>query len=231
VKLTKDNILYAIIGLLAGAIIGYLGTGALNRTVPPAAVSSATPPAGHPEVGAGAGAGTDAGGMQADVSATLGQARSEPQNFAAQMKAGSLYYQIKRYDTALEYFERAYRLKPDEVEVLVALGNANFDLGRFSEAERWYKQALERRPDDVDVRTDLGLSYYLREPRDLDRAIEAYRGSLRLDPRHEKTLQNLITALIEKGEGAEARRWMERLAEVNPENPALAQFRSRLGGP
>ena len=65
--------------------------------------------------------------------------------------------------------------------------------------------------------------------RDLDRAISTYRASLGYDPRHEKTLQNLITALLEKGDAAAARGFLARLEQVNPNNEALAQFRARLG--
>ena len=111
---------------------------------------------------------------------------------------------------------------------LVSLGNANFDLERFRESISWYEQALKVRPNDVNVRTDLGLAYYLSTPKDLDRAIASYRSSLGYDPRHEKTLQNLITALIEKGDLASARTFLAQLEKVNPENQALAQFREKI---
>ena len=101
---------------------------------------------------------------------------------------------------ALEFLDHAYKIKPNDFDVLTQLGNVNFDLKRYPEAEKWYQLALKIKPDDVSVRTDLGLSYYFREPRELDQAIAVYRESLKYDPRHEKTLQNLTAALIDKGD-------------------------------
>lgn len=233
--MSKDNILYGIIGLLGGLIIGYLGTNYINRSAAtePVAASAGAPsaapgtseiPADHPPT-AGASA---AGGMQGEVQATLERAKAAPEDFDAQMKAGDLYYQIKRYDQAIEYFQRAQKVRPNDFTAVVNLGNANFDLERFGEAQKWYEQALKLRANDVNVRTDLGLSYFLDTPRNLDRAIAAYKASLGYDPRHEKTLQNLITALIEKGDKAGARSYLTQLEKVNPENTALPKFREQL---
>lgn len=225
--MNKDHFLYGTIGLLLGLIIGYLATNSINRTMPiraqseqpnATANSKAQLPLDHPPTN---------GGMQADVARTLEQARREPNNFDAQMEAASLYAQIKRHETALEFYGRAYKLKPKDIMVLTSLGNTTFDLGSFQEAERWYEEVLKLRPDDVNVRTDLGLTYYLRQPRDLDKAIAAYRAALSYDPKHEKTLQNLITALIDKGD-AEARDYLKQLEQINPNNNALAQFRAQL---
>lgn len=229
--MNKENILFGIIGLLVGVIIGYLATNSLNRSVPLPVASSgggAQLPPDHPSVGDSGAAGGGGGGMQADVAETIEQARREPKNFEAQMKAGGLFYQIKRYEQALEFYRRAQQIKPDDFEVLSQLGNSTFDLGQYDEAARWYNEALRVRPDAVNVRTDLGLTYYLRTPRDLDRAIEIYREALKYDPRHEMTLQNLATALIDKGERAAAGESLRRLEEVNPNNQALAQLRARL---
>ena len=79
------------------------------------------------------------------------------------------------------------------------------------------------------ARTDLGLTYYLRKPPDLDQAIATFREALSRNPKHEKTLQNLITALIDNGDAPAARAVLKELEGVNPGNPALPQFRERLG--
>jgi tetratricopeptide (TPR) repeat protein len=110
----------------------------------------------------------------------------------------------------------------------VKLGNANFETGNYETAEKWYTAALARNPDDVNVRTDLGLTFYLRNPPDYERAISEYRGSLQRDPRHEQTLQNLVVALTRVGNAAEAEEMLARLREVSPGNEALSKLRSDL---
>ncbi len=169
--------------------------------------------------------------MQGEIAATIERAKTAPEDFAAQMKAGALYYQIKRYDQALEYFQRAQKARPNDFEALSSLGNVLFDLQRFADAAKWYELALKLRPNDVNVRTDLGLAYYLGQPRDLDRAIASYRTSLGHEPQHEKTLQNLITALIDKGDAKSARSYLAQLEQVNPNNPAIVPFRAKLNSP
>ena len=237
--MNKPNYLYGIIGLLAGLIVGYIGTNYINQTNHPAATAGASaatstdlppdhPPTGATEDSSGAagarGSGSN-GGPQMDV---IQRARNEPANFEAQMQAADMFRQIKRFDGALEFYERALKTRPKDFKLLVALGDANFELKRYEEAERWYQSALKQNPNDATVRNDLGLSFYLRSPRDLDRAIAAYRDALKIDPRYEKTLQNLTQALIDKGEKAAAGETLKRLEEVNPENTAIAPLRSQV---
>jgi tetratricopeptide (TPR) repeat protein len=240
--MNKPNYLYGIVGLLAGIIIGYIGTDYINQTNRsadtaggPAATSNALPP-DHPPTGAtgangdssGATGSGSNGGPQAEVMSVVERARKEPANFEAQMQAADLFKQIRRFDGALEFYESAFKTRPKDFKLLVALGDANFELKRYEEAERWYQSALKQNPNDATVRNDLGLSFYLRSPRELDRAIAAYRDALKIDPRYEKSLQNLTQALIDKGEKAAAGETLKRLEEVNPDNTALAPLRSQL---
>jgi tetratricopeptide (TPR) repeat protein len=230
--MNKQSYLYGIIGLLTGLIIGYIGTNYINQTYnPPSTASDASessnslPPDHPPASGA---QGSTNGNPQTDVTAAIEQARNEPSNAEAQMKAAELFKQINRHEGALEFYERAYKAKPNDFKLLVALGDTNFDLRRYEEAEKWYQLALKQNPNDAIVRMDLGLSFYLRSPRDLDKAIAAYRDALKVDPRHEKTLQNLTQALIDKGDKASAGEMLKRLEGVNPANPSIAQFRAQL---
>jgi tetratricopeptide (TPR) repeat protein len=233
--MNKPNYLYGIIGLLAGLIIGYIGTDYINDTYRPAATagdraatSSALPP-DHPPTGDSPGAaGGSNSGPQTEVMAVIQQARNEPSNFEAQMRAADLFLQIDRPDGALEFYERAAKARPKDSKVLATLGNTYFKLKQYEEAERWYQASLKQNPNDVVVWIDLGSSFYLQSPRDLDKAIAAYRNALKVDPRYEKALQNITQALIDKGNKAEAGETLKRLEEVNPDNNALAQLRSQL---
>ena len=159
--------------------------------------------------------------------AVIQQARSDPSNFDAQMKAADMFLQINRKEGALEFYERAVKIKPNDFDLLVKLGDATFDQQRYEDAAKWYEQALKIKANTT-VQMDLGLTYYLRSPHDLDRAIENFRAALKSDPRHEKTLQNLTRVLIEKGDKAAAATSLKQLEQVNPNNPAIADLRSRL---
>ena len=149
--MTRDNLLFAIIGVLFGFIVGFLFASTMNQRYgpgAPAAVSSGQLPGDHPPLGANPGA-PASGNMQAEVTAQIEKARSEPKNFEAQVKAAELFYQIQRFDQTIEFLLKANQLKPDDYRTVVFLGVANLDAGHYDVAEKWYKAALLKKSDDV----------------------------------------------------------------------------------
>jgi tetratricopeptide (TPR) repeat protein len=147
--MTRDNLLFAIIGVLFGFIVGFLfASTMMQRSAAPTAMSSSQMPADHPALGANAGA-PNQGNMQAEVTAQLEKARSEPNNFEAQVKAAELYYQIQRFDPAIEFLLKANQLKPDDYQTVVLLGLVNLDAGHYDVSEKWYRAALLKKSDDV----------------------------------------------------------------------------------
>ncbi len=220
--MNREKTLIGIIGLLAGVIIGYVGSNYLNKTYGPGAPEATGAstgselPAGHPPTEGS----SPGGGMEA-----IDKARRDPNDFEAQIQAASLFKQINRNEQALEFLNAALKIRPNDFDLLVNLGNTTFDLRQYETAEQWYRKALAVKPNEVVVIMDLGLTYFLRQPRDIDRAIAEYRRALAIDSGHEKTLQNMIAALIEKGDRSEAREYLSRLEQVNPSNQAIAQFK------
>jgi tetratricopeptide (TPR) repeat protein len=147
--MTRDNLLFTIIGLLLGFIVGFMLASGINQREALQAARTQAIPADHPPVGDAQPA--NPGGMQAEVSAALDKARKEPTNFEAQLKAAELYYQIQRFDDAIGYLLKANQLQPDSYETVANLGMVNMDAGHFETAEKWYKAALMKKPDDVRV--------------------------------------------------------------------------------
>lgn len=144
------------------------------------------------------------------------------------MRAGGAFREIRRFEPALDFYRNAVKAKADSSEAWTRLGDTLFDLQRFEEAAEPYSRSLEIDPRNATVRMDLGLCWFLRTPRDLDRAIAEFRGALEIDARHEKSLQNLTAALIEKGDLSTARQILDRLSSVNPSNPSISAFRAKL---
>ena len=222
--MNKNSVIFGVLGIFVGLAIGFFGANALNRkTATDKQNTSAAAPLTNPQSPQ---TGTNPAGMLADVQATLDKAKSEPENFDAQQKAGEMYSKIRRFDTALEFYEKAQKIKPNDFSANSALGNAYFDLKQYEKAQTAYANALEINPKDVAVRTDYGLTFYLHEPGDTDRAISEYRKSLKIDSNHELTLQNLIVALNEKGQNEEAAKALATLKGVNPENDLVKKFDS-----
>lgn len=143
------------------------------------------------------------------------------------MTAGDLYYQIQRFDDALKFYESANRLRPADTEPLLKIGNTNFDAERYEEAQRWYSAALKKNPNDMNVRTDLGLTFFLRTPRDIDRAVKEFNAVLAIQPDNEIALQNLALAFIETNDTDNLRKTLDKLSAVNPNNPVVLKHRPK----
>ncbi|MDX6694274.1 MAG: hypothetical protein QOF02_1877 [Blastocatellia bacterium] len=233
--MSKDNILFVIIGVLLGFIGGFLFANSVNqRGLPPRATSSASRPAtqsnelppDHPP--AAPKATQDITELSKELKEAVEKAKSDSSNFDAQVAAAKRLYENRLYEQAVEYFTRANKLRPDDYETITNLGNTYFDAGKFDLAEQWYDTALARKPNDVDVRTDLGLSFFFRKPPDMARAVKEFRAALQYDPKHEQTLINLIVVLSEKGDVQEARTALAQLEKASPNNSALPKLRTRI---
>ena len=228
--MSKENVLYSVIGLLLGFMIGFFFANSVNQRGDALAPRTTGTAASLPSNGvAEQGGGMPGTGMSMQqVQDTIERARKDPNDFEAQVQAAQLFSQVRRFDGAIEFLQRANKLRPDDYQVVVLLGNTNFDAGRFEEAEKWYTEALKRKPNDVDVRTDLGLTFFFREPPDVDRAIAEYRRSLENNPSHEQTLHNFTVALIRKGDAEQAQAMLARLEKVNPNFPRLPELRNNI---
>lgn len=225
----KDKIIVGIGGIVIGMVIGFLFANSLNKSssitqVTSAPSNSSAPanlnlPPDHPPLGQTSDQTATAPLPQ--VMEAIERAKQKPDDFEAQMTAADLYYQIQRYEDAAKLYEKANQLKPNELEPLVKIGNSYFDAEQYENAEKWYLAALKKSPNDVNVRTDLGLTFFLRTPRDINRAIKEYQAALALAPDNEIALQNLALAYIENGDKQNLQVAVEKLRKVNPSNPAV----------
>jgi tetratricopeptide (TPR) repeat protein len=107
---------------------------------------------------------------------------------------------------------------PNDAAPRVQLGNIYFDAERYEDAIKWYSEAMKINPRDVDVSTDLGVClYYTNQP---DKALEQFDHSLKIDPKHAKTIlnQGIVRAFGKQDlEGAQAA-WQQVIA-LAPDGP------------
>lgn len=181
--MSRENLLFAIIGLLLGFIVGFMFASSMSQkaTSQQAAASSPGMPADHPPVGAQNAPNPQA--MQAEVQASLEKARNDPKNFDAQIKAAELYYQIQRYDQAIEYLVKANQIQPTDYRTVVLLGLVNLDAGHYDTAEKWYRTALKMKSDDVMVLSGLAATTLQRG--DAKAAEDAIAQLEKVDPNSE----------------------------------------------
>ena len=118
---------------------------------------------------------------------------------------------------------------PKNAGAAVQLANTYFDAERYTDAIKWYEQALAVKPSDPNASTDLGVSYYYTGQ--TDRALEQFDKSLKLDPKHTKTLlnQGIVLAFGKRDLSAAAEAW-KKVVDLAPEGPEGQAARRGLEG-
>jgi tetratricopeptide (TPR) repeat protein len=229
----QKNILFGIVGLLIGLMIGFFAANRINRDAlsQPSItqqtnsdapflnqqVQTTTVKEQHAQ-----------GGMIPAVTETLAKAKNEPNNFEAQTAAGEMYLRIQNFDKAAEFYQRANQIKPADYQTTVKIGNIYFDSGQYEQAEKWYLKALEVKPNDVNVRTDLGITFVERQTPDLDRAVKEFQTSLATNPKHEPTLYNLGVAYFKKGDVEKAEDALNHLDAINSQSELAKRLRQLI---
>ncbi len=193
--MSRENLLFAIIGILLGFIIGFMFASSMSQKQASQQMASASQglPADHPPIaGAGGQNAPDPQAMRAEVASQLEKARNEPNNFDAQIKAAQLYYQIGRHDQAIEFLLKANALKPTDYQTVVALAVTNLDAEHYDTAEKWYRAAMKMKSDDVMVLA--GLADVTLKKGDAKAAEDAIAKLEKVDPNAED-LPNFRTRL------------------------------------
>jgi tetratricopeptide (TPR) repeat protein len=177
-----------------------------------------------------------------EIRAKIAEADQNPENIEFQKNlALALYrYSTFRQDSTwltdiLRLLNRAYEKNPKDYNLITTLANIYFDISQskndadsLKKSRDFYQKALDIKPNDVDVRSDLGLTYLLADPPENEKSVAEFNKALKINPRHEKTLQNMIEALLAAGKTKEAEPFISKLKEVNPNNEALKDFTSQL---
>ncbi|HQU83238.1 MAG TPA: tetratricopeptide repeat protein [Pyrinomonadaceae bacterium] len=224
------NILFTVVGLLIGLIVGFFAANSLNRQalVQNQTTASATDKTatsldhGMPDKSA------IQNGAMPEIAAKMEKAKNEPNNFEAQMEVGDLYSQIGRYDEAVKYYQAGIKLQPNNFQANVVLANVYFDTKQYEEAEKYYAKALEINPKDVNSRTDLATTLVERPNPQFDRAIAEFKKSLELEPKHEPTIYNLGVAYFKKGDKENAKKMLAQLEQANPNSTLIERMKKAV---
>ncbi len=183
--MSRENLLFGIIGILLGFIVGFMFASTMSQRQQMAQTRSTaqTLPADHPPVGAPEDSAPAREATRAEVTADIEKARNEPNNFDAQLKAAERFWRIGRFDGAIEFLLKANQLKPTDYDTVVTLALANLNAKHYDQAEKWYRAAMKMKSDDVMVLA--GLAEATLQKRDAKSAEEAIANLEKVDPSSE----------------------------------------------
>jgi tetratricopeptide (TPR) repeat protein len=145
-----------------------------------------------------------------------------PQGWA---NLGQAFHGLKRGAEALECFDKARALAPDDINILNQHANMLLSHGRPGDALAEFQQVLARNPRHVEARIGCGLAQAalaLPEP-----ALAEFDAALVLAPGHPMVQFNRGVALLKLGRHAEALAANDAALAVAPEHPGALLNRGR----
>jgi len=153
----------ALICLLLGLAGGWFVHKSLVSTHVTSAVALPTMPAGAPpaaQFGSLAGMPTpEQLKKMADTQAAplLENLKADPNNAELLTRIGNIYYDVKQYPTAIEYYERSLKLQPANTAVRTDLGTAYWYTGNADTALAEFNKALAYEPNKANTLFNLGI--------------------------------------------------------------------------
>src|SRR5262245_19092667 len=145
---------------------------------------------------------------------------SEADRLCADAERRLLKHTFDNRRIALRELEQATLLEPGRAEIVLQLARAYADAGFTKQSKLRYERALQLAPENPDALLGLGYAWrkdwlkYL-ERRSLDRAIELFAASVRMDPKRVDAWLQLSALEVEKSDLTAARNAAERALEVD----------------
>ncbi|HEY3347124.1 MAG TPA: tetratricopeptide repeat protein, partial [Nitrospirota bacterium] len=143
----------------------------------------------------------------------------DPKFAPAQYNFADLCKNQNMPDLALQHYQKALELEPDDSQYLNGIGKFYFEMGDYTKALEYYHRAILRNPDYLFAHLNLGNLYLTREKgaeaaRELEKAIE-------LDPNLPVAHSYLGAAYLMMGKYQDAVRESAESLRLNPGDPFL----------
>ena len=164
----KETILFVVVALVAGFLIGLLAGGKSSGPVVPATTGA---PAGPPPMV----------NLQQKISELKKIVAADPGNFLAWVALGNEYFDSNQLMDAVQAYDKALEIKPDSPDVLTDQGVMFKRLGWFDRAIENFTRAHEIDPSHATSFYNLGVVYRY-DLQNFDKAKEAWTRFLEINP-------------------------------------------------
>ena len=196
--MNRDNVLFVLLGLLAGFIGGYLTHEVMVQHQPPPATRLAA----------------------AGATAAPGVTGAPGGGAAAAPGAQPAMEQVQR-------LRQYVQDNPQDTEALRLLANLNYDIQNWSRAVELYGRFLEVHPDDVNVRTDLGASLRFMD-RHQEALAEFDRVLQQRPDHWQALYNQILVLAFNLGDFEAAGEALERLQVLQPSNPEVGRLAAEI---
>ncbi len=133
------------------------------------------------------------------------QLESNPKDLDTLIQLGNLYYDDKKYDSAIIYYGKALDIDPSNVGVRTDRGTSFWNLGKTDEAIAEFQKSLQVDPSHAQTLFNLGI-VYLHGKNDAAAARNAWEKLLATNPNYPQRdqLQQMLAAMGGAGQAGSA---------------------------
>ncbi|MBF0191118.1 MAG: tetratricopeptide repeat protein [Magnetococcales bacterium] len=140
----------------------------------------------------------------------------------ANLALGRAYVHVPDLKKSLEYFRKARKQAPDQLEPVLALGAALQEMERPKEAEAIYRNFLARNPESETIHSRLGRLLLTQEDRAA--ALEEFRTIARLSPGSVQARLTSALILMSQRHYEEALQELRLAEAARPGNSGVAYY-------
>jgi superkiller protein 3 len=107
---------------------------------------------------------------------------------------GDAYYRLKKYNEAIDAFQKAIEIDPKYAYAYNNMGIALRKQGKYNDAIAAYKKAIEVDPKDAYAYNNMGVA--LNEQKRYNEAVASYQKAIELDPADTSAKTNLTEVYL-----------------------------------
>ena len=142
---------------------------------------------------------------------------------------GTLYYNRKEFNKALDCYQRANELSTDHSDgwIVESLGETYWQMKNYKESAAWFKKALEKNPQSSNAHYGLGLCY--QDTDDSYRALHHYFEAIKIKPDFTNAYINIAAVTINKeGDIKKGIEMLNKALENNNDKESLSLIYQNL---
>jgi cytochrome c-type biogenesis protein CcmH/NrfG len=139
--------------LLLGVLLGYLFRGSASPIAPAATTNTAQTGAGVRQQQPSA---ENQAALAREAAPLIEALNQDPNDYDSLVKLGNLFYDGQQFSSAIQYYERALAIHPENVDVRTDMGTAYFYGGNSDRAITELQTSLKYRPGHPQALFNLG---------------------------------------------------------------------------
>ena len=137
-----------------------------------------------------------------------------PNHFESIFLLGTLYAQIKRFNQALKFLNRAKDMQPNNADVHNNLGGVLKELENYEKAVTCYKKVIKINPSFVQAYSNLGILFI--QLGEFEKAINFSEKATQINPKYAESYNNLGLIFKHKGQLSKAITFFEKAIQIKP---------------